>query len=470
MTLNFSINQRLPSHFHAFKQNDGRFCDVILDFPKHSPIKAHRVLLAKESEWFHEYFAEHPMRQGETVQTVACPVNSGEVFPEIIKFLYENQIQITLEKIPPLYHCAYFYNFRKLLTITRMHLQRAINKQTALFLCSNLVKYGMDEAASLIAPLFAEELLHIYENQSAMFTKSDIFKVCSPFVLSVVLKNFQLDILTEEKKVELIDEYVGDRVIENEDDKEALASVIDWTSDKAHNILVANKCDWLPAHISRGLYSKAINARRETLVAFNKTLENAQDYIGRWYPLSWLTSISKAELSTDPPKVEALDFMSTFGIYNKKLDPRKYALVEVESSKPLSEEFDPSTLLTGENYFVSRTGENELPYFEIDFGIHAGIVTHDLGISCEAKNAQGTQKEVPQVLSITGYIQGSDEPIYDQIFNYSKAKMEDNFRTVPLDCHLPIRKLKIAFKEDSGYGFNIFRLTGLHVNCYFDPV
>ena len=469
MSLNFSVNQRLPCYFNNFVQQENKFCDVILDFPTHSPIKTHRVLLAKESEWFHNYFAAHPLKQGENCMTVACPVNSGEIFPEIIKFLYENEIQITLEKIPPLYHCAHFYKFRKLLTITRMHLQRAINKQTAIYLCSNLVKYHMDEAASLVSTIFAEEMQNILENKQSLYTKSEIFKACSPYVLSAVLKDFQLDFLTPEQKVELIDEFVGDSEIENEADKEALASVIDWNEDNAYMILIANKCEWMPARISRGLYSKALDARRSVITRFNSRVDGANDYLGRWFPLSWLRTISLAE-ECEEPHVDAVEFMSTFGISKKRSDPRKYALVEIECSKPISEDFHPSTLLTCENYFVSRTGENELPYIEIDFGIHAGIVTQDLDISCEASNSFGMPKAIPNKLTISGYVQGSDTPIYERTFSYGKAKMTDNFRTAPLECQVPIRKLKISLTEDSGNGFNILRLTGLHVNCYFDPV
>ena len=471
MSFQFSLNQRLSSKFNSFRKNDEQLTDARLDSQtNYSPIYCHRIVLARESEWFKEYFAQHPLGKGERQVRVVLPFNSENIFTDIIQFIYENKIQITLKNLPPLYHCAHFYKFRKLMVITKMHLQRALTKQTAIFLSTNLVKYHMDEAAALAAPFFAEDLLRIHDKQTSTWTKKEIFKSISPYVLSVILKDPQLDVMSPSEKVELIDEYVNDTIIESESDKEALASVIDWSAENAHNILVANNCDWLPARLSRSLFSKAITARRETLNSFNKTLETASDFLGRWYPLAWLTSIAKAETCKDTPKIEAIEFMSTFGIYKKKFDPRKFSLVDVSSSKPLSQDFLPSAFLTGDGYFVSRTEAGELPFFEIDFGIHAGIQTYDLGISCEVKNAQGTLKEVPKKLVINGYVQGSDEPIYTRSFSYKKAKVEDNFRLAPLECAVPIRKLKISVKEDSGYGFNIFRLSGLHVNCSFVPV
>jgi len=351
----------------------------------------------------------------------------------------------------------------------KMHLARALNKETALFLCSDLVKYKLDEAASTIAPLFAEEMHHILMKEPALFMEKDIFKCSSPKVIAAMLKDPQLDDISPSEKVELIDSYIGEREV-SDDEKESLASVIDWTIPNAHNILVANVCDWVPAHISRSLYSKALDARRRTLVAFDKEANEAPKYLGLWFPLSWLTSVARADLCDETPIVDAVEFMSTFGIFRSKLDPRKYTLLDATGTKSLSDDFTPGNVLTKEGYFVSVTNEGELPYFQLDFGIHAGVKTLSLDISCEAANASGTPKQVPQKLNITGYVQGADEAIYDHEFSYAKAKLDENgFRQVKLECPVPIRKIKISLQKDSEFGFNVLRISKIRVNCAFIP-
>lgn len=460
------INRRIQNNYKSFMVGNKKFVDTILQFVGQESIPCHKIILSKESTWFKNYYSAHTSSINEVLE-VQVPVNPENIFPEIINFFYFSKLNITIKNIAPLYFCSVFYGIEKLLFIMKMHLARALNKKTALFLCSDLVKYKLDEAASTVAPIFAEELHHILMKEPALFMKNDIFRSSSPKVIAAMLKDPQLDDISVSEKVELIDEYIGQKVI-SEDEKESLASVIDWTIPSAHNILVSNVCDWVPARISRSLYSKALDARRRTLVAFSKEAEEAPKYLGLWFPLSWLTSVVKADACDETPIVDAVEFMSTFGIFRSRFDPRKYTLLDATGTKALSSDFAPGNVLTKESYFVSVTKEGELPYFELDFGIHAGVKTLSLDISCEAANASGTPKEVPQKLNIAGYVQGSDEAIYDHEFSYAKAKLDENgFKQVKLECHVPIRKIKISLQKDSEFGFNVLRISKIRVNCAF---
>ena len=404
----------------------------------------------------------------EKVQIVHLPFNPDNIFTDIIQFIYSERLTITTKNMAQLYACATYYKFEKLRFIVSRLFEKSLCVENSLFLCSNLIKFGMDEGAVKIASIFANEFSKNLKGEESLLSIQQIFDCCSPRVLAEILKDPCLDFVTRNQKVQLIDQFCTNDLVLDDQNKEYLASVIDWTLKDSYKIYLSSQCDWLPSKIQRFILSDAFNARKNTLKSLSSTSNHTPRKFGNWYLLSWLTALSKGEVSEKPPEVEAIKFMTTLGISDTRYDPELFTLIRSKSSELLDQDFSPSKLFTDTGYFCSISTE-ETPYLEIDFGAHAGIITSEIGISCELTNDSDIPKPVPKKLVVKGFVEGNDQCLYEKVFRYAKHEAKDGIKTFPLVCDVPIRKIRISVPDVSAFGFEILRITKLTLTCSFIP-
>lgn len=457
------VKHRLVRSYDRFLRN-GEFIDVIINSSNERKYPGHKIILANESKWFKDYFIAN--KSDDPVQVVNLPYDPENSFDFLIQFVYTERLTLSVQNISNILAVSQYYKFNKLHMIASRFLNNILCVENSVFLCTNLIKNELYAYAVLIAPIFAQEFAKIQKKVHSELTLADIIECCNAQVFSEVLKQNSLDFVTRLEKVQYIDDFVDIKKIENLQDREFLASAIDWQQEDSYKIYLACKCDWIPSKIQRSLLCKVFDARRSTINNFKKETHHCPKTTGVWSPLSWLTAISNGDICDKPPTVDLLEFFGTHGIGQKIYNPLKYTLLQISSSELLDDDYSASKLIAGKSYFCSAVFD-EIPYLEFDFGPHAGIITSEFGISCESSIDSEHTKVVPSKLLVKAYIDSNDNCLYEKVFRYSKQEIENNVKTFPLVCDVPIRKLHISIPEKSKFGYDVLRITKLRILCSF---
>ena len=344
-----SINERLISQFDNFRKSS-TFVDVVLRSNEEEYL-AHRLYLAKYSKWFRNYF-NNEEESGKKLSAnerlyIDLEVNPNKAMKTILDAIYGGRLQLTIDNAPDLLKVTVFYEFDSLAHLIRDYIKATLYPETCLEYTKQLIQYDLiDDAKSLcnyIATHFVEDIFN--PSIPHQINKKKVFEmVTDGRVFAEILKNqvFQEGYkvkdsknqeatykLTEEEIVEMIDQYVGDRVVSS-DEQAALASVINWSSDSSYKYLVHHRCDWVPPQISRSLYSRILDYRRDDVHTFETDSSSAAQTLSRWFPFSWIQYIADANPTKQTPVVYVNQFISTLGGCAQQFNPIEFGLINAE--------------------------------------------------------------------------------------------------------------------------------------------
>lgn len=327
MTNNYKLFIRLPTRFDEISKNTDVFNDCCLEFNNGDPIYCNRILLAKSSQWFEDYFNAHPKKGYEFSQANCVTVHIDQVEREymelFINILKKNYLVVNVSNLPYLLKIAQVYKFPQISSILRtFYIDASQNDETLLYFAETFIKNDLVEDAIALAPMICKHFINIEFGEPDVFDITQIYKALSPPVFAAVLKQRYLDYPLEVKRredeqrekdtrsqdrgelrkfnediykkvenyrlqkaqagdnlvVKYIEDYVKERGLQSltEDDKEALANV--FVSDNKNKIkdpifyiyIIQYGCNWLPDRYLQSHINTIINRRRNCLRFFQR--------------------------------------------------------------------------------------------------------------------------------------------------------------------------------------------------------
>lgn len=418
----YKINLRLPCDFEEI----GVF-DCILDVSG-TQIKCNRIILAKNSKWFEEYFEKNP-KKGEQFtidNAVVVPINNilPQYMQSFMNILYKNYLEINIENLPHLLKVAYFYKFPQITSILRtFYIDASRNNETLMYFAKLFIQNGLiDDAKALSEKIATHFIAAERKDTDAVFSIDDIYDALSPPVFAAVLierfkklqsmsnaqepqkqesnkgKNDPYDInksieenlhkytlikepIEDMLVAQYIEEFVKLKGIETltEDDRESLADVFNYyvignqgLNDTTRPFMLKYDCDWFPARYARLHVDQILNKRRRVFKNFKKDMNRIKDKpsTNRWYTMSWITNVRDADTRPEPTPI--IEFIRTLGASVNPINPIEYGLFNIESTKAIINQrkvenafiHDPSL------YFITAQPDNEntIPYIKFDLG------------------------------------------------------------------------------------------------------
>ena len=442
-----SINERLFSRLDAFRSNS-TFVDVVLRYNEDEYL-AHRIFLAKYSAWFRDYF-KNEQESGKVLEAnervyIDLPENPNGAMLLILNALYSGHLKITISNAPDLLKVSVFYGFNQFSQLIRSFVKKTLTEQTCLEYAQQFIQHDLIDDAKSLCKFIAEKLVDDFTQVGVphAVNKKNVFaKITDGRVFAEILKNpvfndlikdkkgNDVTILSEDDKVRLIDEYIGDRVVDLIEEQEALASVIDWTTDYAHTYLVRYRCDWVPASISRYLYNKILDFRRNDVTVFEKDCESAAPTLSRWFPFSWFQFIADAIPTTETPIVDVNKFISTLGGCASQFNPIDYGMINTEIDEATQSQGNvlyPAKYIVEDSpsFFAAYTNleTKQVPAAVLNYGKHVKIQSTDIYINpCVLIVLEG-QTPVKYITRSSNY-----QPIPDQIIVTTNNK--DTFANI----------------------------------------
>lgn len=478
-----SIRNNISVRFSELRKND-QFIDCILETSQGDIIKAHRTILSRYSEWFHEYFLEHK-DESSNIQKVILPLNPDNIMDQVVDFLYDGHLHFTAHSIVSFLHCSNYYKIQILEQIADDQLLKAASASTALFFAQELINRDLTSKYIFLAPLIASQLKKIIDNDPSILSKKKIFNSINPRLFHEVLMQKELCKLDDFAKAKIIDEFVGDRTDLNEVDKHFLASIIEWGTpntnrpgSNSYKILVNFKCNWVPSNISRPFYVYVINVRRQNINILNEIITESSKKIekrktvGRWFLFPWINAIEYSSPCTSNPQVKIIDFISTLGYLNSKIDATDYGLVFTGSSKPVSSYFKPQNAFLNNKAFLTQLEGDNLPFISINFGSQCLISANQINIRCiptEKENPEARIRPPPSPLNFIGQINDHDSEILAKSMKYDDLKTEGDHKVLQISPKNPLQQLTIAQDTKAKYGNNVLRIYSIEIQGTFLP-
>lgn len=476
-----SIRNYIPIRFSELRKNN-QFIDCIIETDQGEIIKAHRAILARYSNWFHEYFMDHN-EQSTDIQKIKLPLDPDNVMPQVIDFLYDGHIHFTALSIVSFLHCSDFYKIQILERIANDQLIEAASVSTSLFFAQQLIKRNLTSKYIFLAPLIASQLKKIIDNKPSILSKQKIFESINPRLFHEVLLQKDLFKLDDFVKAEIIDEFVGDRTDLSEEDKHFLASVIEWGTpnsnrpgSNSYKILVNFKCNWVPSNISRPFFIYVINVRRQNINALEEIIKSSTKKAdknkdtGRWFLFPWLNTIEYSSPCTSNPQIKVIDFISRLGYLNYKIDAVEYGFFFTGSSKPVSSDFKPqNAFLDSKNFLTQLEGDN-LPFISINFGSQCLISADQINIRChptEKENPEARIRPPPGPLNFIGQSKDHDPEILAKSMKYEDLKTEGDYKALQISPKYPFQQLTIAQDTKAQYGNNVLRIFNIEIQGKF---
>lgn len=487
------LNIRLGFQFDDFRHSS-QFTDCRL-VSGDVKIPCQRIVLAKVSNWFDKYFEEHPITKYGDVCEIEVPVNPKNILEQFINLIYTNYADVTILNLPLLLKMSVFYDCPTITKALQILYHDATNDDTVLYLAKEFISLGLIEDARSLAPSIAMHLKRIHNNEKELrFSIEDLFDSLSPPVFAAVInqdllkQNGEKELpFTDEDKVRYIDSFVlyHGKEITDEEEKEALASPIDWTSPSAYQFLARHKCDWLPAKIARPLINRIIKNRQALQKYLERGVKKASPEVSRWYIYSWAQSCRNASYEREDPEVNVVDFIRTLGGTTDPIDPVRYGFIDAFCTpcdkktlegKPLTSNFSPSNVLLTDNqlYFMAQKEGEVYPGVGIDLGDLARFTPKKIMLNTRIEPRPYTSTRPynpkPYTKSFSFKLgQNKEECIkLNSNYNFEIAKeMEGKFESQSLSVNKSCNSMMFQLNGPQTNGGYMMRVVSLEVKGSF---
>ena len=434
----------------------------------------HRIMLAKYSKWFVNYFEKHA--ESGQVTEVALPVDPNMRFGEVLRLLYHGFARFTVDVIVDFLEIAEFYGMEVVEMIANDQLEAVketgLSKELVLELCERFIRSGLVKKALSFAPQLAEELVTAISkgNQVAI---QRIYEVTNPELFAVILQQKQFRGWKRLDKARLIDQYVGDREISDQDKRYLSIVVGDWSDVNAYHLLVHTKCNWVTPDLARAHYKHMISIMRNNLGSFEREIAQNTGDVGNLYAYSWIHFIQfLGSAVKESPVVNVVELSRTLGI-GATCDPVALGMLKCTASKPVSPRFAANyALFDQKNYFLSSANRKEDPdplYITVEFGTNSCLLLKAIEINCSAQSNQNVPRLAPGPLTFTGITaDGTQEVIASNVdytelpdLPHGQGKIFDRFQ-----AKSKYRAITIT-EAPSPYGVDVLRILHLEFRGRF---
>ncbi|OHT05285.1 hypothetical protein TRFO_26970 [Tritrichomonas foetus] len=471
------FRERLQSNFELYRKNK-TFCDCKIVLSDHE-VLAHRLVLAKYSSFFLDLF----MKTNEKgIYAFRPEFNPQDTLESVIDFLYTNQIDLDQSNLVAYLSVSKFYGIPILEEIVTEQFPQCTNKDTVLEFCRQCVEYNIPAQAKIFVPTVAE-------NWSS-YQINNIYSHIDPTILADVLNDSHLANLKQDAKLQIIDGFISLHPTTTNEQREQLATVIDWSHPAAYQYLVRHNCEWVPARIARQLMRRIMKERRYTFRKLQERVNFVPESsnnsisaraandgeISRWFLFTWMISIHRADVIKDQYTIPIINFLSTYGGLSQGFDAVTTGAITVNSSEPMSKSIKPNYAfgcVKGE-HFVSIGNAKLNPFYEIDFGQKAKLIPSSVSFKCSdkaqieeklGKMKEGASKKIDESTNL------SPNPTEVLICgNGTDILYQGEFKDkIPLKCNDPINKLKFVMVGDNVAGNKILRLFGIEIYGEFIP-
>lgn len=481
------VNVRLPFLFKSLTDSTDVFNDCIIKFNSGVEYPFVRIILAKNSKYFDNYFEVNDQQKLPIIINVDKCIDQKAMI-EFLKFLYSNYLKLDVYNIPALLKIARHYEFLVIgKLLERFYMDAAQNDDTLIHFVSEFIKYDLESDALLLAPNIALHLFRIEKKDpDEKFTCTQIYQAVTPRVFAEILKEknkledskisrdplrsqlylydpSKVDI--DKKNILHIENYVKlytEHHELTENDKEYLASVIEWDMEKNSNApsyLIKYKCDWLPANYSQPLIERILKTRNLRIKQFNRNLKQQPDQVSRWFSLSWIRTIKINEAPNEDLPI--IEFIRTIGGTSKPVDPVKHGLIKVYSSKPLITKNKPQNALIRDPklYFESRAFDKQPPYISIDLGPNTLFRPRNVFFDSRYLRESTKYNNKGIVTSVLAQVKEQDkmsQPVTLSVVNNNS----------PYLCSFnnkPGSEIKFTLNGLTSKNFDVFRVTELEV-------
>ena len=514
-----TISERLVSRLAEFR-DEKLFNDVIL-VSNGEEHPCSRISLAQQCQWFCRKFIENPLAVGE-VMRLELPVNPSNIIGTFLDVLLRGKVVLTLENLPLLLKMAVFYEAPKLADVLRYFVRQTVlnvdrenggerasmkrmllagdkqstkltrwdlNNERLLYFMREFAHLGLTEDALALTPFVTEHFVALImeqkseetrrmgkrsSSQKSAFTMQEIYDSVPPHVMAAMVTDPRLygpsGILAADDVVGIIDEFVRHWGTLTDNDREALARVIDWEDISAFQHIVLHRCDWLPDRHYRMLVKRVLDKRRGILRDMGKVTRKCPEQIPKWYVYSWFTAIRNVSFVRPgmEPEVNLIHFFRTLGGATKFAHPWYFGFLDiVQMGRELAPQFGAGPWFLPGAYWMARAEDGVAPVFAFDLKGNDFVVSE---VSCDtvantAARVTGNEplKHAPKPRETCVTIQaGSDRgTFFDPKRNHTQslALTDGKIEHCPVDIRDPVSVIGLKFPEKSTNGFDIVRLT-----------
>lgn len=201
-----------------------------MDDPEYQIIRAHRLVLANSSDFFHNSFTSG-MIETET-GVVDVYTNPNNLFPVVVKWMYDGSLAFDPSQIMSLLSIAHNYGIRKLDIELNKVLEKNITPETILSYVQQCFDNELSDELKGLEPYLAKYLMDI-----------PIGELSDALDVATFARVLEKSSLTNEQKVPLIREFLGDWDPSDEE-KDALFGALKF--DSQFRRLVTRDDKWLP--------------------------------------------------------------------------------------------------------------------------------------------------------------------------------------------------------------------------------
>ena len=445
--MNFSISLQLKQNAQSFRA-DSKFIDCVIhsgdrEFP------SHRIFLAKFSQWFHDFFTEQSKTSDSIsakVIDIEIPLNTESCFGQVLDALYGKDLHISINNAPAILKIVTFYGISIMKDAVIKYIRETTETMTVLYYIKKFIEYELFDQAIILTPFIAKSIKRTikYPNETHVITMKDVLKnVTDGRIFAMILKDKKLKelsqseieaklerrkaksmekldkktfksmitpkydrniaFLSQEQKVALIDEFVSHHEI-NQEERNALASVIDWARTDVCGYLLKYNCDWAPYNVQRNCIKKIIKKRRKNIKNFEDKCELhdvERKMISRVFPLAYIPNIYYADDNGDEQNYDLVKRISLYGD-NKEIDLLLYGIAKVEHvGDVFNANNEASCVLRNDNsYFIGYGNDETSPGVVISFDKLAAAKIKSLTIDTKIeKNGFGNSDNSKYYLS-----------------------------------------------------------------------
>lgn len=446
-----SINQKAFWNFDRY-----RLDNVLIDcslISNDEIYPCHRIVLASKSQYFYEYF------KSKLDTEIKLPINPENFFTKILDFIYKGSININSRNIAVVCKFSEFYKISSLENLIQQQFKNIISINNCLGISKSLRDNDIHTKDIQIAEIIYKDIL---KNKVDDIHK--IYSSVSPNVLSKILAKFQ-SVIEDDQKINIIENYLMSQktLFLKEIDKEALASVIDWSNADSYKYIICYKCEWLPSKLIKPRINTILNLRRDLIHKANNVFKSASKGISKFYPLIKICEINNLE-SVEKNDYDVTHFLSTVGNLSKKINILKYGFIQVKTSTYLPD-FAPQFIFDqndNSNYFLSIGDDLNHPFLTFSFGEKANFLLTQIEIQTSRLQNEQYQTYLPYKLQIECFDCDENSPLEKIELNNSK---ELSITKVSLKKYYKF--YRIIMNESDPVHSWVFRLIQIKINGKF---
>lgn len=379
----------------------------------------HRIILALKSQYFYEYF------KSKSESEIELPINPNNFFNEILTYLYTGDIHLNSKNIAIACKFSEFYKIDCLDKLIQHQFRNILSLKNCLKISKSLRANGVHSKDDQISEIILNDFL-----MNKIDDIKQIFSSISPNVLSKILIKFK-NAIKDDQKVSLIEEYLISQESSDlsEKEKEALASVIDWSNPDSYKYIINYKCDWVPSKIIKPKINQILDLRKTLIEKVDNDFKLVSEDVSKFYPLFHICEIGNSDIN-EKTNHDITHFLSTIGGIAKEFNIFKYGLIDLKALNYLPD-FTPQFIFDQDDidhYFLSIGNDQDHPSLSFSFGKEAKFLLTQIEIQTSKPHLEQVQAFTPKRLFLECYDDEnkSDKPIEKVELDTSKGSANIN--------------------------------------------